>query len=132
MKLMDFINEQSIGYTPEKIDQLVIEAGDYVNKFRKLFETTQTFVLDLTIRECISDMDNMRIKLKKLEEFKVSINAKYDKYYGIIDTFEVGEYPNNVKLFEQSVDEIDHLMQDFENLLDALKDIISNSDYISR
>lgn len=132
MKLIDLLNEQTIGYTPEKMDQLLAEARDYVNKFRKLYDTTYEFVVNLTIKDCIETMEQTKIRLKKLEEFKIAINTKYDNYYKILETFEVGEYPQNVRLFEQSIDNIDILLQDFDNLLDALKDIISNSDYISR
>ena len=132
MKLIDILNEQTIGYTPEKMDQLLAEARDYVLKFKKLYDSTYNFVVNLTIKECIEKMEETKIKLKKLEEFKVSINSKYDRYYQIIDTFEVGEYPPNVTEFSRSVDEIDSMMSSYDNLLDALKDIISNSDYISR
>ena len=132
MKLMNLLNEQTIGYTPEKMDQLMGEAREYVNKFNILYENTYTFVVNLTIKDCIDTMEETKIKLKRLEEFKIAINAKYDKYYHILDTFEVGEYPQNVKLFEQSIDNIDSLLQKFDNLLDALRDIISNSDYITR
>jgi len=132
MKLLDLINEQSIGYTPDKMEQLLSEAMDYSKKFNTLYESTYFFVVNLTIKECIDTMDECRIKLKRLEEFKVAINAKYEKYYQILDTFEVGEYPPNVTVFSRTIDDIDSMMQDYDNLLDALKDIISNSDYISR
>jgi hypothetical protein len=132
MKLLDIINEQTIGYTPDKIDRLVSESSEYVIKFRKLYESTYSFVLNLTIKECIETMEQTKVKLGQLEEFKIAISTKYDKYYQILDTFEVGEYPHNVKLFEQSINEIDSLLEKYDDLLDALKDIISNSEYISR
>lgn len=132
MKLFDLLNEQSIGYTPEKMDHLITEANAYVIKFKKLYNSTYSFVVNLTIRECLDDMDQMRSKLNQLNQFKVSINSKYDHYYNILDTFEIGEYPNNVKEFDNIITEIDRMMQDYDNLLDAFKDIISNSEYISR
>jgi hypothetical protein len=132
MKLIDILNEQTIGYTPEKMDQFLAEARDYVVKFKKLYDSTYNFVVNLTIKDCIDNMEETKVKLNRLEEFKTIINTKYDRYYQIIDTFEVGEYPQNVTEFSRSVDEIDSLMSSFDNLLDALKDIISNSDYISR
>ena len=133
MKLRDLLNEQTIGYTPDKMDQLLAEARDYVIKFTtKLYDSTYNFVVNLTIKNCIDNMEETMVKLNRLEEFKVSINTKYDRYYQIIDTFEVGEYPQNVTEFSHSVDEIDSLMSNFDKLLDSLKDIISNSEYISR
>lgn len=132
MKLIDILNEQTIGYTPDKIDQLVIESKEYANKFMKLYQSTYSFVVNLTIKECIDTMEETKVKLRQLEEFKTAISTKYEKYYQILDTFEIGEYPQNVVLFEDSINEIDRIMVKYDDLLDALKDIISNSEYISR
>lgn len=108
MKLIDLV-EQNIRYTPERIDELIKEGTVFFNKSKNYFNKSYSFVLTLTIQECIQNNQNISIRFEEMKEIKSVIESKFDKYYNIVDLYEIGEYPDNVRDLEKISDGLDDL-----------------------
>jgi hypothetical protein len=132
MKLIDLVNEQSLGYTPEGIDSITQEASDFLQKGFVFYKNNYENILTLTIGECINDIENLKERLKKIQQVKNVIEQKYEKYFKIVDTFELGNYPDNVKRLESISNQLDNLSMSLGDISDALDSLLDSAKYLSK
>jgi len=103
-------------YTPEKIDQFVREASDTYNKGKQAFETLLSKIILLSINEVIENPAEAQSLQQKTLNLAKILREKADKYYDIVNGYEVGEYPTNVKQLDNLYDQLDSLSTDAEYL----------------
>ena len=132
MKLIDLVNEQSLGYTPEGIDTITQEASEFLQKGFVFYKNNYEYILTLTIGECINDIENLKERLKKIQQVKNVIEQKYEKYFKIVDTFELGNYPDNVKRLESISNQLDNLSMSLGDISDALDSLLDSAKYLSK
>jgi hypothetical protein len=82
----------------------------------------------MTLKDIYDNMAQMESAKEKLNASKEYITRKYEKYYDIVETYEVGEYPDNVsKLYDLSnkldnqKESLSDLTETFNTLIDAAK-----------
>lgn len=131
MKLMDLV-EQSWGYTPERIDVYVREAEEFYNKAKVIYRKSFDMVLNLTIQDCISNHEESKVRLNSLTEVKKVVESRYERYYNIVEKYEVGEYPENVRRLDEIINQYDNLIMDISEVIDAAQCIIDSAEYLSK
>lgn len=130
MKLTDLV-EQSLGYTPERIDDLIQESSAFYGKAKNYFNKSYSFVLTLTIQECIQNHQSIVKRFEEMQEAKKVIDARFNKYYDIVDSYEIGEYPENVMDLEKISDALDGLSMNMGHVVDSMRDILDSAKYLS-
>jgi archaellum component FlaC len=132
MKLIDIIKEQSLGYTPEGIDSIIREASEFLQTGFVFYKNNYEYILSLTIGECINDIENLKERLKRIQQVKNRVEQKYDKYFNIVDTFDLGNYPDNVKRLEAISNQLDNLSMSLGDISDALDGLLDSAKYLSK
>lgn len=130
MKLTDLV-EQNLGYTPERIDDLIQESSAFYGKAKNYFNKSYNLVLTLTIQECIENYESLKKRFEEMQEAKKVIDARFNKYYDIVDSYEVGEYPENVMDLEKNSDALDGLSMNMGHVVDAMQDMLDSAKYLS-
>jgi hypothetical protein len=125
------INEvlsENWSYDENKINQFVVEAEKDVQMADNLINKSGVNVVNMTLKDIYDNMAQMESAKEKLNASKEYITRKYEKYYDIVETYEVGEYPDNVsKLYDLSnkldnqKESLSDLTETFNTLIDAAK-----------
>lgn len=129
MKLLDLV-EQSLGYSPERIDDLIQEGSAFYGKAKNYFNKSYNLVLTLTIQECIEDNENLTRRFQEMKEAKKVMESRFGKYFDIVDSYEIGEYPENVKNLEKIATALDDLSMNMGNVVDAMEDLLDSAKYL--
>lgn len=130
MKLTDLV-EQNLGYTPERIDELIQEGSAFYGKAKNYFNKSYNLVLTLTIQECIENNESLTKRFQQMTEAKKVMESMYDKYYKIVDSYEIGEYPENVMDLEKISDAIDNLAMNMHHVVDSMRDLLESAKYLT-
>jgi hypothetical protein len=77
-------------------------------------------------------IENLKERLKKIQQVKNVIEQKYEKYFKIVDTFELGNYPDNVKRLESISNQLDNLSMSLGDISDALDSLLDSAKYLSK
>ena len=57
---------------------------------------------------------------------------KYDKFFNIVELYEIGEYPDNVTELDHLSSEVDNQSLRLSEIADALEDLITMTEKISK
>ena len=132
LKEQDSNDEFTIDYTPEKIDEFVKEAESVLDSVEKVFNMTKQKLVDVNIGSVVESSDEMKKLHEHLEKFHKNVESKNTKFYNIIEMYEIGEYPDNVKRLDELFSKIDHRNLDIYYLKDATTNILDVCETISK
>lgn len=132
LKEQDSNDEFTIDYTLEKIDEFVKEAESVLDSVEKVFNMVKQKLVDVNIGSVVESSDEMKRLLEYLEKFHKNVESKNTKFYNIIEMYEIGEYPNNVKRLDELFSKIDHRNLDIYYLKDATTNILDVCETISK
>jgi hypothetical protein len=121
-----------VSYTPEKIDEFIIEAKKDIELGKSLndkFGSTIVQASLLTVYENLAQMNEAHSKVVKAEEY---MRKKFNKFFDIVDAYEVGELPDNVRELEKLSDEIDNLSYSLSDLANGFEELINATNSISK
>lgn len=121
-----------ISYEPEKIDEFVKEAENVLSSTEKVLSSSVQKILSINIQELVQSPDDMKQLLDYLENFHKNVEKKFGKFYDIVEMYEIGEYPNNIKQLDGLASKIDNKNLDIYYLKDALRNILDARDEISK
>ena len=131
MKILDIL-EQTIGYTPERINELIQESSLFYNKAKKYYEKSYNMVLLLTIQDCINEYEMFMSRLKDFNKVKNVIEDRYGKYYDIVDSYNVSDNTENVISLEKNVDDLDKLLMEMSEVINAMESLLESAKYMSK
>ena len=117
-----------ITYTPEKIDEFVITAEKEKLTAENIFKTIRSKVYDISIQNVIEFPDKLNSLLDKIKQTRSSLNNVAQKYYKVVEMYDVAYYPNNVSKLDDLVTKLDNLNDDFYLLEEAVDNIIEAVD----
>lgn len=117
-----------ISYTPEKIDEFVIAAEKEKLTAENIFKTMRFKVYDISIQNVIEFPDKLNSLLDKIKQTRSFLNNVAQKYYKVVEMYDVAYYPNNVSKLDDLVTKLDNLNDDFYLLEEALENIIEAVD----
>jgi hypothetical protein len=119
-------------YTPEKIDQYVREASNAYNKGKQIFETLLSQIILLSINEVIENPEAAKVLQQKTLELEKILRKTADKYYDIVNGYEVGEYPVNVRQLDNLYSQLDGLAIDAAYLEYGVTPLMDAADDLSK
>jgi len=131
MRILNIL-EQIIGYTPERIDELIQESSLFYNKAKKYYEKSYNMVLLLTIQDCINEYEMFMSRLKDFNKVKNVIEDRYGKYYDIVDSYNVSDNTENVISLEKNVDDLDKLLMEMSEVINAMESLLESAKYMSK
>lgn len=131
MRILNIL-EQIIGYTPERIDELIQESSLFYNKAKKYYEKSYNMVLLLTIQDCINEYEMFMSRLKDFNKVKNVIEDRYGKYYDIVDSYNVSDNTENVRSLEKNVDDLDKLLMEMSEVINAMESLLESAKYMSK
>lgn len=113
-------------YDETKINQFVVEAQKDVQMAENLINKFGANVVNISLKDIYDNMGQMKSAQEKLDSSKNYISGKYDKFYDIVEAYEVGEYPDNVETLydlsnklDKQKDSLSDLSETFNTLIDA-------------
>lgn len=132
--LLKNLSEQdfTIKYTPEKIDEFVRQAENVLDNVERVFNTSIQKISNINIQELLQSPDETKKLLEYLENFHKQVETKNEKFYDVVELYEIGEYPDNIKRLDELFNKIDNKNLDLYYSKDALRSIIDASDEIRK
>lgn len=132
--LLKNLSEQdfTIKYTPEKIDEFVRQAENVLDNVEKVFNASIQKISNINIQELLQSPDETKKLLEYLENFHKQVETKNEKFYDVVELYEIGEYPDNIKRLDELFNKIDNKNLDLYYSKDALRSIIDASDEIRK
>ena len=125
------IKEQvNMQYTPEKIDQFVQEGEKDINKATEILRKYYHSVMTTTIGDVSERVDEVLTLVQKLDQTKKVLNERMEFYFDVVNMYEVGEYPDNLKRLDDIGTEIDNLQMDIGDVKDAFECLMDSSKYL--
>jgi hypothetical protein len=121
-----------ISYEPEKIDEFVKDAENVLSSTEKVLNLSIQKILSINMQELIQSPDEMKQLLDYLENFHKNVDKKFGKFYDIVEMYEIGEYPDNIRQLDALASKIDNKNLDIYYLKDALRNILDVRDDISK
>jgi len=121
-----------ISYTPEKIDAFIVEAKkdiDLANSINNKYASVLIQASLATIHDNIQQMDSAQKKLLGAENY---LQKKHTKFFDVVDAYEVGELPDNVRELEKLSDVIDNYYFKISDLAEAFEELINITKKISK
>jgi hypothetical protein len=114
-----------ISYTPEKIDEFITSAEKEKLAAENIFRMIRSKIYDVSIQNAIESPDEIDSLLDKVKQTRSSLNSKAQKYYKVVEMYDVADYPDNIAKLDDLVTKMDNLNDDFYLLEDTLDNIIS-------
>ena len=114
----------NISYTPEKIDEFVLSAEKEKSTAENIFRTLRSKIYDISIQNVIESSDEINSLLNKVKQTRSFLDSKAQKYYKVVEMYDVAEYPDNVYKLDDLVTKLDNINDDFYLLEEALDHII--------
>ena len=124
IKLTTLLKEISITYTPEKIDEFVKRAERDLSNIAGLFNIALQKTLELNVQNVTQAPEAIQNLTAKLKVAYDEVEEKNNTYYNVVESYELGEYPNNVKRLEALFNQIDNKNLNVYNLMDALDHLL--------
>jgi hypothetical protein len=119
-------------YDENKIDQFVVEAEKDVQMADSLINKFGVNVVNMTLKDIHDNMAQMESAKEKLNASKDYITRKYEKYYDIVEAYEVGEYPDNVsKLYDLS-NKLDNQKESLSDLAETFNTLIDSTKWLGK
>jgi|LauGreDrversion4_2_1035121.scaffolds.fasta_scaffold27211_4 hypothetical protein len=129
------INEvlsENWSYDENKINQFVVEAEKDVQMADNLINKFGVNVVNMTLKDIHDNMAQMESAKEKLNASKDYITRKYEKFYDIVETYEVGEYPDNVsKLYDLS-NKLDNQKESLSDLAETFNTLIDAANWLGK
>lgn len=111
-------------YTPEKIDEFVLSAEKERSTAENVFRAVRSKMYDITIQNAIESSEEINSLLDKVKQTRLFLNNKAQKYYKIVEMYDVADYPDNIYKLDDLVTKLDNINDDFYLLAEALEHII--------
>jgi hypothetical protein len=128
----DPINEDSVSYDPSKIDEFIIEAKKDIQMGTALIEKFGSAVVNSSLISIFENLEKMKAAQQKMEESRKYLENKYNKFYDIVEMYEVGEHPDNVRELDDLANQLDNHSMTVYQLSDAFEELINMTEKISR
>jgi hypothetical protein len=112
-----------ISYTPEKIDEFVTSAEKEKSAAINVFRTIRSKTYDISIQNAIESPDELNYLLDKIKQTRSFLNTKAQKYYNVVEMYDVADYPDNISKLDDLVTDLDNINNDLSLLEDTLNSI---------
>jgi hypothetical protein len=126
------LNEEGISYDPSKIDEFVAEAKKDIQMAIALIEKFGSAVVNSSLVSIFENLEKMKAAQQKMNESQKYLENKYNKFYNIVEMYEVGEYPTNVSELDDLANQLDNHSMTVYQLSDTFEELINMTEKISR
>ena len=125
-------DEVSIGYTSEKVDESIIEAEKYIAMGLDLLDKYGKLILNSSLQDVYDDLPLFTKKYSDLNRDKETIYKKFNYYYDIANSFEYGEWPDNVKTLDGLVTKLDDLVESLSEIIEIYDEYTTRVERLAR
>ncbi len=115
----------NISYTPEKIDEFVLSAEKEKSSAESIFRAIRSKIYNISIQNAIEFPDEINSLLDKVKQTRSFLDNKAQKYYKVIEMYDIADYPDNVSKLDDLVTKMDNINDDFFLLEETLDNIIA-------
>lgn len=126
------LNEEGISYDPSKIDEFIVEAKKDIQMGTALIEKFGSAVVNSSLVSIFENLEKMKAAQQKMEESRKYLEGKFNKFYNIVEMYEVGEYPDNIRTLDDLANQLDNHSMTVYQLSDAFEELINMTEKISR
>lgn len=113
-----------ISYTPEKIDEFITSAEKEKSTATNVFRSIRSKIYDINIQSAIESSDELYSLLDKIKQTRSFLDSKAQKYYKVVEMYNIADYPDNVSKLDNLVTNLDNINDDLSLLEDTLSNII--------
>lgn len=126
------LDEDNLSYDPSKIDEFVIEAKKDIEMGKNLISKFGSMLVNTPLISLYENIEKAKEAEKKISDSVKYLNSKYNKFYDIVEMYELGEYPDNVNQLYDLGNAIDNLSGRLSDLGDALEAFMDMIEKISK
>ena len=126
------MNEGDVSYDPAKIDEFVAEAKKDIQMGVALIEKFGSAVVNSSLVSIFENLEKMKSAQQKMDQSRKYLESKYNKFYDVVEMYEVGEYPDNVSELDDLANQLDNHSMTVYQLSDAFEELINMTEKISR
>jgi hypothetical protein len=119
-------------YDENKINQFVTEAEKDVQMASNLVNKFGSNIVNISLKDIYDNMGQMKSAQQKLNSSKEYISGKFDKFYDIVDAYEVGEYPDNVSKLYDLNNKLDTQKESLSDLTDTFNTLIDATEWLAK
>ena len=78
------------------------------------------------------NLESMKSAQKKMSESQKYVQNKFNKFYDIVEMYEIGEHPDNVRVLDDLSNQLDNHSMTLYQLSDSFEELIDMTEKISR
>jgi hypothetical protein len=128
----DPINEGGISYDPSKIDEFIVEAKKDIQMAEALIQKFGSALINSPLITIFENLESMKSAQKKMSESQKYVQNKFNKFYDIVEMYEIGEHPDNVRVLDDLSNQLDNHSMTLYQLSDSFEELIDMTEKISR
>jgi hypothetical protein len=128
----DPINEGGISYDPSKIDEFIVEAKKDIQMAEALIQKFGSALINSPLITIFENLESMKSAQKKMGESQKYVQNKFNKFYDIVEMYEIGEHPDNVRVLDDLSNQLDNHSMTLYQLSDSFEELIDMTEKISR
>jgi uncharacterized coiled-coil DUF342 family protein len=113
-----------ITYTPEKIDEFITSAEKEKLAAIDIFKAIRSKIYDINIQNAIESPGELNSLLDKIKQTRSFLNTKAQKYYNVVEMYDVAYYPDNISKLDNLTTNLDNINDDLSLLEDTVDNII--------
>jgi len=126
------LNEEGVSYDPSKIDEFIVEAKKDIQMGTALIEKFGSAVVNSSLVSIFENLEKMKAAHQKMEASRKYLESKFNKFYDIVEMYEIGEHPDNVRELDDLANQLDNHSMTVYQLADAFDELINMTEKISR
>lgn len=124
--------KEGIEYSPEKIDQFIIDAEKTVNMSKAVIQKYGGMIMNLTMNDVLDDINGAKAGLEKLKSSKKHIEDQFNKFYDIVEMYDYMDLPDNVERLRDLNDLLDKAVMPLGELEDVFDALIDAAERVER
>lgn len=122
---------ESVTYTPEKIDEFVIQAHKDLAEAQEFFRRSLRIIASVSLFEVAEKMPKYEQKYKELTRQTQEMIKKSTQYSRILDMYQGQEFPPNVAKLDAIAAEYDNLQFDVGKIGDILESLMETTQRVT-
>lgn len=122
----------NISYTSEKVDESIVEAEKYVAMGDDLLNKYGKLILNSSLQDVHDDLPLFTKRYNDLKRGNGKIDEKFNHFYDVANSFEYGEWPDNVKRLDTLVSKLDDLNMSLSDIVEIYDEYTNVVERLSR
>ena len=124
--------DMKVSYDPSKIDEFLADAIKSVENAKGGIDKYGSTVINTTMKAIFENLPGSKSLLNEIENLKKITEAKFNKYFDVVELYDWSERPDNVSKLDKLVTDLDNHTMTISEIYEIFDDLIRATERVAK